>query len=545
MFLLVALISAFSLFLSLPYEWHPRFWDEARLWESVSIPGFAHGQGVPVGDYGTQKYGYALVLHWMLPVFGPYSPVVLNLFWFVVLLVTPILFRGSVLRIVGTETGQRDVVGSVMWVGWIVYAAGLLSFPFVTKYLWMASPTMMAMAIWLLFSIELFRFERTWLAGALGALVVVTDPKWSLAVPFATLVSEIYRVRATSGAGWFDFNWARFEWRRVLRVVAWPIGAVVFLGLWNPAYMETTIRGLYFGSAGTVHLHFGVSSNFWMYLFMLGGSLLIPVAVAIRFKEPLGVFGHLLVVAAAVLFLFSVVLWPRPARVFAPTFVLLLLFVSWSIGRFFRSFTTNRSWSRCYPIRTRICFVLVGLLAVEMCAFGVVSGRDRGAETGCAAIAAHLSAEDGKRVAGPVGTYLFPVFRAHLPGDSTFGWEFLPATIHQSTDWAVLSNVVDGLVIEEQAASGNGGFYWRMDKYKVRGVMTDIGKLIAHAESPFYATSTYLSETALDDVDLIRTANQISSVENPRWELWYVGGLFGRSLPVADSTMHDTSGANK
>ncbi|MEW5701523.1 MAG: hypothetical protein AB1792_04760 [Candidatus Zixiibacteriota bacterium] len=523
-------LGTFRLFTALPWgHYFPYYWDGASVLESVQRPGFLLGTDPGLSDYALSKYGYSALV-WVANRFvGFDAPLYVETLWFLVLLIAP--FFAPVFR-----TSER-----FGWFGYSVYAAGVITLPFVHKYVGMANPTMQSTALWLL--LVLFYARRRgergeligWavVPGLLCAALALTDYKW---IPFVVVGVAAVEILDPLRRRHWD---VRESWRsergrtlrRVVLILFWTPALLGIVAWANPAYREAVLR--YAVSGNTIDaLRPAVSWNLLIFLWVLGGFWAAVWTVWHWWSEhrrmrrtdawtPDALWpGRVLAILIVVLF--SGIMWPRSARMFAPAVVFgILVFAR----------RAQQTWDRCDGRGTRQVVTAVGLTLV-MLGFAwrsVRAGDCHRLPGGIEKMARHIVAHREQIGRAPVGTYMLPSFA--LATGPAIRWFFPPVRVTNETDWIVTSDFLDPAGIREQQAMRRYDWRWTVDRFETRGILGESGVKVASFRNEFYTSAGYWCESSFSDGELLFILDLASKEKEPTWDLRYVGGIFGRALP--------------
>ncbi|MBD3298233.1 MAG: hypothetical protein GF341_06230, partial [candidate division Zixibacteria bacterium] len=475
-----------------------RFWDEADLMWDIGVPDFA-SEGGRLGaiSYATRKIGYAYPVTLLSDWQGNTGVVYWNLLWFVIILLLPI-------------PGVRE------WTAYAFKAGALLSLPYVVKYVTMVNPTIQAMGLWLIL-VTLYvywrrlpdpsRFVHRALAaiiGIVGGLIVITDFKW---LPFVA-VSVVLLLMIDPPQPTGELAGADGRLRPLLRRVV-PRAVLILVGL--PVVMAITallfrpyggmVYSMLFALPGHVGVvRPGMSENVLIHLWYLGGLGIVLgtlVGVIMLVKRDLSAwrrYAPYWLPPAVICLAFSLIVWPRGARMFAPALIPIIVLGAIVISR-------HDLW-HTKSMRQPLLWVVLVLLTLPML---TNVGRIRDVietPTGLDELKAHITAHTVGPLGGTpdeeplyqpriMGGYMLPLMVMRASRDPDMMW-YSPATgLRETSNWVFLNPVTDALTIEEQAAGGVVAFEWKQNQYYMRESMERSGQTVASIPAPFYTTPFY------------------------------------------------------
>jgi hypothetical protein len=501
-------IGTVSLFGGLPYDYYPYFWDGGNLLSDISEPDFlTEGGGT---TYALRKFGYAAPIYYCVRWFGRGGVLVVNLFWFAVILGVG-LWRFA---------RQRE------WTGALCFAAGIICLPYVHKYIGMANPTIQSMALWFILFLSYDRGGTKILRGTVwpgllfGALVLTDFPKWAIVAIPAILVVEFVapilaerRVRSEA--------MIRAAGRSAL---IFAYGIVAFLGatLINSNYISNNITQAVLIESGIVDgFRIGLSWNYPLFLWVLGGFWVLAFvlifwksAASERLRSWPGVLLALAVVA-----IFSLVLWPRGARMFAVTLPFLIFLFASLVQQVCNGNSDSRS---TIVARIAAVCILAGFVVR-----GFFAGDCYRLETGISEIHEAIQANHDIPPDALIGVFLSPVFGVGSPGD--YDWQYLGRIFEPGMDWIVTGDNVDDIVIAEQLYSGAKTFEWQRLRIKVLHMIME-QPVFAETSCEFYVSKWYLTETNFDDNYMASLLRRRPDFKDSKWRVHYVGAIFGREM---------------
>lgn len=523
-----------------------RFWDEATMLSSVSDSGYVLGLTHPIPDPSIRKYGYGVLLHWAMRLWGTDGAVILNTFWWVVLALLPlvVLFR------------KREHWPELpRWAAYFLYVAAISLFPFVTKYVPMVNATIQSMALWMAFAVAFGRWlenrGKWWgvLSGCLLGFLNVTDfPKWLLPSVLAVAGAEIWlmlvaiRTKMAMTEKWQLAHWL-FIGTNCWRTLRWIPAFVLLVAAVNRAWVPTLWKD-FMSMSGPYGLNGIVPSwNFVIFLWYLGGLFwflwLIGFTIWRRPK-----FGgpadstvvSLVACAAAIILSFSFAIYPRPARMFVPAVPMLVLLVVISVGWLLRTAKwRQRGWRLGMAVGLIFCPLIfdLGVHAGHFGEYGRLSvGIDEAAE--------YVQNHADRFAPRAVGSYVEPILSANLyfageksgtPPDSLVPVVPLMRGVPPDLNWTVLGEFTDYAVIDGQANYTTQSLGFVADQYRTRGVLGVAGVPTVAFDGNFYRSSYYLSEESYEGMELVRSIRRGRMADGPEWGVYFTGGVFGRPLP--------------
>ncbi len=517
-----------------------RFWDEADLMWDIGVPDFA-SEGGRLGSisYATRKIGYAYPVKLLTGWLGHNGAMYWNLLWFVIILLVPI-------------PGVRD------WKAYAFKVGALLSLPYVVKYVTMVNPTIQAMGLWLVLmtlyvcwqrlpdASRLLRRVLTVFIGVAGGLIIITDFKW---LPFVAasviLLLLIDRPRPTgklAGAeGWFRplLYWVA---PRAILILVWvPVVMAITALLFRPyGHMVYSMLFALPGHVGVIRP--GISENVLIHLWYLGG-LGIVLGTTIGFialtRKDASVwrqYAAYWLPPAVICLAFSLIVWPRGARMFAPALIPIIVLGAIVVSR-------HELWDTKVVRRPVIWLILV-LLTLPMLTNVFRIGDVIETPTGLDELKAHITAHTVGPLGGTLdeeplyqprimGGYMLPLMVMRASRDADMMW-YSPATgLRETSNWVFLNPVTDAFTIEEQAAGGVVAFEWKQNQYYMRESMERSGRTVASIPAPFYTTPFYMCELTFEGERLIRA---IESDKISEWQAVYIGNFYDRPFPGVDTT---------
>ena len=505
-----------------------QFWDCSTLIQGVQNPGFPTGENSEVGQYAVMKYGYALPVWLLYRVFKTDAIPLWGTLWFLVLLVAPVF----------TSVFRRD--HQFGWTGFLAYAALLVAMPFTHKYLYMANPTIQSTALWMLLAL----FYETgppdgWLRrllvvpGLLCGLLVLTDYKWFSFCVVAVLAIESVTVISASKHKdrWALPRAAIHVLDRVLLALLWIAIFIAIASLTNQVYLRSVL-GYAAGTKAADAFRLTLSGNFFIFLWILGGFWFLAWLLTDFFfekaeKRPLSrpdsaIAVRLLLIAIVIILGFSVVFWPRSARMYAPVVALLFCLG----GRQVQSSVARATHATIWPILSQSVLIIV-LIGVQARAF--TSGASFKMPTGVDQVAKFLTLHRQQMGTAPVGCYAPPIFEV-AAGDE-MRWTNLAASPPADMDWVVTSEFFDRLYIGEFDLRRGHAQGWAEAVNKTRLRLLEKSVLAQSFANDFYRSPAYLCEVAIADRMLLEQWRRGRLEPAPRWELRFVGGRYGRAIP--------------
>lgn len=524
---LTAALAVVNLGRSLPWTDNiARYWDDAALIQGIQNHGFPSGESVITGEYAILKFGYALP-YWCLYHWTSVDPgLALGLSWFLIMLMAPLF--SPVFRI----------GGRLSMPGWLVWVAAMTSFPIVHKYIGMANPTIQSMGLWLLLALfyggPTVR-QRGWtiVPGVLCGMIVLTDYKW---LAFCTLsvlaieVSELWVARSAPGRLVSRENVFVLS-RRVGLTLLWMCGVVSIAAILNTAYLESIIK--YATGPGRIDaFRPALSWNLLIFLWVLGGFWAIAWTAWRMWaasSDPSHGQGdgadtvrRLLIIGVVITVGFTTLFWPRSVRMFVPAIVIGLLLFARSAGGLVSELLID-------SMRARIAAVLLIPVLAGMAVRAGTAGDYYRIDDGVREMADYIHLHPERNPSHQIGCYVPPVFRVAVGG--AHEWLFLPSELPATLDWAITSEVLDRVIIDEQYLFGIKPWSWRSRSYEIRENLGRSGPAEISIRNDFYASPYYLCESNYSDAELTFILDQAAKVENPTWDLRYVGVLFGRAAP--------------
>ncbi|HWO58123.1 MAG TPA: hypothetical protein VNN55_11215 [bacterium] len=520
-------IAAINLVCYLPWQGSvARYWDEAALIQGTEKTGFPTGEDVIKGEYAVLKYGYALP-YWCLRHWTSAAPApALGMAWFVVMLAAP--FVTPLFRI----QGRFSVIGALAWVG------AMLSLPIVNKYIGMANPTIQSMGLWLL--LVLFygapnAVRRRWMIvpGLLSGLLILTDYKWlsfSAAGILAIELWEQWLIDRQTGRFWARETIMTLA-RRLGLTALWAAAVVAVAAIVNPLYLPSIIHYV----TAPTHIDAfrpSLSWNLLIFLWVLGGFWAFGWTLWqqwLRRREDsfnddpsARIIRRAVIMGAVICIGFSVIFWPRSARMFAPAVVIGLLVFARLAGQAAAELETG---SR----RARFAAILLTLILAGISVRALQAGDYYKSEDGIRKLSDFIQDHPDQFPPQPMGCYAPPIFRVNV--SDAHEWLFLPAPVPSTLSWVVTSEVFDRVIIDEQYLFGNRPWDWRSKSLGIREKLAAAGPAMISFPCDFYASPYYLCESNYSDAELTFMLDEAREVDKPTWDLRYIGSLFGPQAP--------------
>jgi len=526
---LAFVVGSIRLVSSLPWgNYVAQYWDCGTLIQGVQNPGFPSGENAAVGQYAVMKYAYALPVWLLYRVLKTDAIPLWGTLWFVVLVVAPAF----------TSLFRRD--RRFAWTGFLAYAALLVSMPFTHKYINMANPTIQSMALWMLLALFYeagppngwFRRLQV-IPGLLCGLLVLTDYKWLSFCAAAVFAIEVVNVRAEAkGTGKRAFPDAVFQpIDRVLLVLLWIAFLVAIASITNQVYLRSLL-GYAAGSKSADAFRLAASGNFFIYLWVLGGFWFLVWLVSDFLIEKVekpssprpdsATALRLFIIATIIILGFSLVFWPRSARMYAPALALLFCLGGWRAQSLIVRVTRASIW----PILSLSILVIV-LIGVQARAFE--SGACFRLPTGVDHVAEYIAAHREQLGPAPFGCYAPPIFEVAC-GDSV-SWTHLATSPPRAMDWMVTSEFFDQLYIDEFDLRRGHARGWGDAVTKSRLLFLEKSIPVLSFPNDFYTSPYYICEVAISDSVLVEQLKRGRQEQAPHWELRFVGGLYGRTMP--------------
>ncbi|HSG98823.1 MAG TPA: hypothetical protein VLB27_02165, partial [candidate division Zixibacteria bacterium] len=325
-------------------------------------------------------------------------------------------------------------------------------------------------------------------------------------------------------------------WRRlrtaVLRSVA--IMGIALAGfavpVWLvPNYLRNNVFVTLFGGPGNAEvIRPALSWNFAIFLWILGGVWLVAYVV-LFYRRTIGRAlqqSRGVVLALSVVAVFSFLIWPRAARMFAVVMPFAILLFGRIVQWLYESPADEHGNGQSVRRRTWAFAGAVVVLCV-LVARGFVAGSCYTAPTGIRKVNQFI-ARDSRTVPDTLfGTYVEPLFTLGVtPGRQ---WRQVPAYMWSDMQWVCSGDIIDEMILEEVFAHGTVPVSWRthqthmLDKFRQE-------PRIAQFPNDFYASKWYLSEAAIEDSYLTFMLRRAAEIKEPMWHLHFVGGLAGDSL---------------
>lgn len=471
--------------------------------------GFAT-EGAGTG-YALRKYAYSLPLHYLIRWYSLPGVLVINVFWYAVMI----------------GTGAAAFLSRKQWMGLGVFLAGIVALPFVHKYIGMANPTIQSMALWFMFFLFYRRsadrvLKSTVIPGVLFCLLILTDfPKWGLVAVPAVLVAEMLPVAARDSVPRLRRLFVALK--RATCIFAWGALGIVAASLLHADYFRANVIETLFGYGSTIEaLRPGVSSNYLIFLWTLGGFWVLGFVVLfwnslLAGESPRrpGVRMALTVVAV-----FSLILWPRSARMFAVTLPFLLYLFAWMADTVLRRFGENRRV-------TLAAMAMIGVL-VGFAVRSTSAGDCFRMPTSVREINAYIAGSPDIPPGSSLATYMQPVFALGAPPG--YSWEYLGGVIPKEVDWVLTGDFIDDVIIDAQMHSGAKSYFWRRNRLYVLALIADLPTK-ASFPCDFYASQWLIVESNFDDGHLSFMLRRAAEQTRPQWRLRYIGDLVGREQP--------------
>lgn len=463
-------------------EYFPYFWDGAGMIlglnpGSLTLPSFGDGS---YSVYALRKYLYSLPVQYSIQFTGNMIDGVLfyNLALFFVM-----CFVGSM------SLHRRGYLGAAP-----LFLAGMVSIPYVHKYIGMANPTIQSMLLWFLVMLTYDSPKKgnPHLLGFLFGLLVLTDfPKWLLVSIPVIALTELVCCR---------------EVKRLVVVFSWIAGLLLVATAFLPGFFHNNfILTLGLDGASIEPLRIGLSQNFLIFLYELGG--LVPlVFILLCWKKYPKHFNWRfpgVIVPLAIVVVFSCVLWPRNARMFAVVVPWIIYVASGWVLALWRTRQNNL----CLPMIGS--FVMIIMILVH----SLRAGECYTQMTGVRAMAEITENVVGQKEV--VGTY-FPNNFALAGRGRTF--VSMVAYMGDSFKYIITHDFLDYTIIDEQFMSGSSNLSYTWSREWWRGVCGSKEALL-WVPAPFYSSKWYLVESNYVDGQLIFMLRRAAEIVNPCWRL--------------------------
>lgn len=537
---LAIVFGALALARNLPYDFFPYFWDGANLLRDAGAEGFLTRGPVKLPSYALLKYGYAAPIHLLVRIFGYGGVLAVNLFWYGVMLAAG----------VWTLRRQRDSEQSFPWAGVLAFAAGMICLPYIHKYIGTANPTIQSMALWfVLLLIYKFRrgpdgvFSRGTLAlGIVSALIILTDfPKWAIVLAPALLIAETVNP-VHRGRGWRHS--VKKGIPRALRILVWPLLATAAAAAIVPEFFRNNVllRLLSEGSKMET-LRPALSWNFPIFLWTLGGFLVLLFIVVYHRRIPPGLRREPgIAVALTVMGLFSCLIWPRNARMFAVV-VPFLLFIFSAMAQTIHDHLRVASRSGAggdnpAAAQHRMLIVSALVILVSFLVRAPYAGECFKPETGVRKVIQFVDRDPRLAADSLLGTYLLPNFE--LATTAGHVWRYVPTYLYTDMKWVLTGDMISEIIIAEQAFHGVTDWRWHTKQLRMLETFRS-EPAIAQFPCNFYVSKWYLVESNYGDGHLAFMLRRASEVKDPMWRLHFVAGLAPGSTPGSNGA--DTTGA--
>lgn len=518
-----------------------RFWDEADLVLDIAVPEFVT-EGGRIGEisYATRKVGYAFPVKTLYDRFGDNGFAYYNLFWLAVLLLIPV-----------PELRRY-------WLVWILRAAAILSLPYTVKYVTMLNPTLQSMALWLLFTTLIVWWRNCsdrrrapyWMLstaiGVTGGLLVLTDFKWLVFVCAGVLLCLVWYK-------WLDYQTASPvspRYGAMIRsllidgcaILAWVPLVMALAVIMHPPYGKMIYAMMFTmpGKLGVVR--WGFCSNIFFHLWFLGGfGYVVGVTAITLLQRRSGLalhcrFAPFWIIPTLIITVFTVVLWPRGARMYVPAVVLIIQF-----GAIVLVDMMSRSLRP--PVRIGVwASAVVMILSLALNVPNVRAALDtptglRDLKANIVAHIPHWSEDDAGEIELPyepplLAGYFAPVMIVRASGDRNVSWFSPKDGLLPEANWAVTNPALDHFTVLEQASSREAPPAWEVDPFFVIESMHRLGVPVDSFPAPFYTTPYYICETTFESGHLRETL-----LAHPKsiWQVRFIGTIYGRPFPGDDA----------
>ncbi|GAB4316631.1 MAG: hypothetical protein Kow0074_04690 [Candidatus Zixiibacteriota bacterium] len=518
-----------------------RFWDEADLVLDIAVPEFATEGGRIGGiSYATRKIGYAFPVKIFYDTFGRKGFAYYNFLWFAVFLLIPI-----------PDTRRY-------WLAWVLRIAVVLSLPYTMKYVTMLNPTLQSMALWLLLASLMvwwrrFRNRRQasyWLltasVGVTGGLLVLTDFKWLAFVGAGLLLCLVWDQWSTINTRPQSARSYTAPLKSLIIDAAssliWVPIVMLLAAVLHPPYADM-IYAMMFAMPGKLGvLRWDLCSNVFMHLWFLGGFGVIVGATAITLlQRRIGLalqdrYAPFWIIPTLIIAVFTIVLWPRGARMYVPAIVLIIQF-----GCIALVAMMSRPLSR--PVRVGLwtsTLVMTVSLVLNVPNVRTALDTPTGLDELKANIVAHIphwTDDDAGTIDLPydpplLAGYFTPVMIVRASGNRDVSWFSPKDGLLPEANWAVTNPALDHFTVLEQASSREAPPTWEIDPFFVIKSMHRLGVTVDSFPAPFYTTPYYICETTFESGHLRETL-----LAHPKsiWQVRYIGTIYGRPFPGDDA----------
>jgi hypothetical protein len=523
--LIAVVTGAIALVRNLPFDFFPYFWDGAKLLREVGRARLFTAGPSELPSYALPKLAYAGQIDYAVAWWGFSGVVYVNLCWFLLALVIGLWAFGP-----RQGTGRKFSL-----VGYLSFAAGMIALPYVHKYIGMGNPTIQAMTLWLLFLVAYGRARdatgqlraNTVALGLIAALIILTDfPKWAIILWPAICIVE-FGDPLLRRCGWRQSLVTGFK--RIAVILPLSLTGVVIASLTVILYYHENVSVRLLKQAGRIEtIRFALSWNFPLFLILLGGILVLLFVIIfarrtitdlIR-REP-GILAALTLIG-----IFSCLIWPRSARMFAPVIPFLLYLFGIMVQRVYDRSTdrdpTGESGSSRQPTQRWRIATAIGTLIV-LASFAVrapYAGACFTLPTGIREMN-ELVRQD-KRLGQTLELGAFLVHNFQLAAPPAKHWTYFPthATVKGSSlQWGVSGELVEEMMIEEQALHGGVALSWQTNALGALAMLRS-NRFTLNTPNDFYVSKWYISETAFQDGHLTFFLRRAANIRNPRWRLY-------------------------
>ena len=288
-----------------------------------------------------------------------------------------------------------------------------------------------------------------------------------------------------------------------------------------------------------------LSWNFPIFLWILGGFFVLVFLVVFHKRISPGLRREPgITMALTVVGLFSCLIWPRNARMFAVVVPFTLYLFGTMLQRLHDGLRgPSRSGAGGDHPAAAKHGVLIASAMVILVSFVVrapYAGECFLPETGVRKVIRFVDRDPRLAADSLLGTYFLPNFElAATPGHV---WRYIPTYMFTDMRWVLTGDMIAEFIIAEQTFHGGTDWQWHTDQLRMLATFRG-APAIAQFPCDFYVSKWYLAESNYEDGHLAFMLRRAAEVKNPMWRLHYVADLAPEIAPVRNGA--DTTGVGR
>ncbi|HUU45420.1 MAG TPA: hypothetical protein VM118_06765, partial [Acidobacteriota bacterium] len=264
------------------------------------------------------------------------------------------------------------------------------------------------------------------------------------------------------------------------------------------------------------------------YLVILGGICiaLFLIVFGRRLLPRLVTVEPGVLAAAAVVAVFSCLIWPRSARMFSVVVPFMIYLFARAAQRVYDQAGSGNALSppsendRPAAHRQRAATAGALIVATVLALRAPFAGECFTLPTGVREVNAFITGNMRMSKGGDIGAYLWPNFQLSAPSGRE--WKYIPKHTSLGTGsslvWAVTGEMVEEMILEEQALHGGVSLNWRTNQLAILALLRR-GNRGAEFPNGFYTSKWYISESVFEDGYLLFLLRRAATIRNPKWQL--------------------------